>query len=135
MEKKSEIAPPNYPRTLQQQKVKPFVELIKGGGKLSKLANNLDFSIKNSPEKNSPMGRIGRGSVARLRAKFEQIGTLESIDRDKDDKVEVNRLNSSSKKLSTPAKRGRKPRVKSSKKDSSDPSQSKINDFFRGVRR
>ena len=123
----SEIRLPNHQQTLQQPKVKPFVELIEGGGELPKLINNLDVSIKNSPAR-----KIKCGSVAKLKAKFELTGTLECIDFDKEGKVEVKRLNSSNNKHSTPAKRGRKQRMKSTKKDSSDPSQSKINDFFRG---
>ena len=111
------------------------MELIKGEGELSKLVNNLDVSKKNSPARNSPAGKIKRGSVAKLKAKFELIGTLECIDRNKEEKVEVKRLNSSNNNHSTTAKRGKKPRVKSAKKDSSDPFQSKIDDLIRGVRR
>ena len=111
----SEIRLPNHEQTSQQPKVKPFVELIEGGGELPKLINNLNVSIKKSPAR-----KIKCGSVAKLKAKFELIGTLECIDSDKEGKVEVKRLNSSKNKHSTPAKRGRKPRVKSAEKDSLD---------------
>ena len=111
--------------------VKPLVSLerIK-----SRLDNNLDDSFKISPAR-----KVKRGSVATLRAKFENMGTSGSNSDHLAEKVDVKRLSSSSsiiKKQTTPASaRRRMSRAKVSKKDSIDPQQSKINDFFRGVRR
>ena len=69
----------------------------------------------------SPGRRIKRGTVANLKAKI--------------DKVEVKRLNFTSQKSLTPIKKKKRIPVNSTKKDIPDPHQSKINYFFRGVRR
>ena len=104
--------------------VKPLVSLerIK-----SRLDNNLDDSFKISTAR-----KVKRGSVATLRAKFENMGTSGSNSDNLAEKVDVKRLSSSSsniKKQTTPASaRRRMSRAKVSKKDSIDPQQSKINE-------
>ena len=84
---------------------------------------------------NSPARKIQRGMVNTLRDRFEKLGS--TIDnRNIDIDIEVKRLtNTASKKRTTPASKRKTTRTKGIKKDSIDPLQSKINQFFRGVRK
>ena len=121
----------NAEKTLPPSKVKPhFI--------LERIRPRLDNNLGNSSEI-SPARKVKRGSVAALRAKFENLVSSTSKADNLAEKVDVKRLTSSSssnKRQTTPASTKRRmSRTKVSKKDSIDPHQSKINDFFRGVRR
>ena len=85
---------------------------------------------------NSPSRRIKTGTVANLRAKFEDTGTLARENIDNEAKVEVKRLKTFSKKSLTPtSKKSNRSAKKFSKKAVLDPHQSRIDDYLRGVDR
>ena len=85
---------------------------------------------------NSPSRRIKTGTVANLRAKFEDTGTLACENTDGEAKTEIKRLKTFSKRsLTSTTRKSNRTGKKFSRKDVLDPKQSHFDDYLRGVNR
>ena len=104
---------------------------------ITELRPKENHSTRVAESLNSPARKIQRGMVNTLRDRFEKLGSTNgNRNTDIDIDIEVKRLtNTASKKRTTPASKRKTTRTKGIKKDSIDPLQSKINQFFRGVRK